>query len=369
MNQLTVSVSPHIVKPNNSTRRIMIDVLIALFPATVAATVYFGYHVLVNMAFCMAGCFGAELLYDLIVSKKWNRDGVKASSVWDLSCLVSGAILSLNLPSKIRLAAWDLNVYPKGAEHVVGNIVFSFDTILLCLLASLFIMMLVKKLFGGIGKNFMNPAAMGRIFLFVIAPLAAVQAFGGGLNASTGATWLTGGDAGARASFGVPLLDMFLGKTGSAAVGETCAVAIIIGYLYLSVRKVIDWRIPLVLVGSAAVFALLFDGLIAQRLTGSALWYNMGAHALSGGLLFGAVFMATDYATSPNTFWGQVIFAVGIALLTVLIRVFAGYPEGMSFAIVVMNIVTPLIDRFVVPRPFGYYKEKKAKIKKPEGAL
>ena len=118
----------------------------------------------------------------------------------------------------------------------------------------------------------------------------------------------------------------------------------------------------------AAAFALLFDGLTKQHLTGSALFYNMIAHVMSGGLLFGAVFMATDYATSPNTFMGNCVFAFGIALLTMLIRTFAAYPEGMSFAVLIMNCVTPLIDRFIYPRPFGYVKPEKKKKPKPESA-
>ena len=365
MNSLTISASPHIAKPNNSTRRIMLDVLLALMPVTVAAVVYFGYHVVINAVVCMAGCFGAELLYDLIATKKWSREGVRASSVWDCSCLVSGLLLALNLPSKIKLPAWDWNFYVKNAAHEIDNIAFSFDTVILCLFASIFIMMIVKKLFGGIGKNFVNPAAMGRIFLFAIAPLAAVQTIGLVANATTGATWLTGSKKTSAANL---LFNMFIGNKGSAAVGETCIIAIIIGYLYLSIRKVIDFRLPLIVVGSAAVFALLFDGLINMHLSGTRLVNNMLAHVCSGGLIFGAVFMVTDYATSPNTFWGQVIYCIGVSLVTMLIRVFADYPEGMSFAIVIMNITVPLIDRFVVPRPFGYYKEKKVRIKAADGS-
>lgn len=361
----TVSASPHITKPNHTTRTLMLDVILALSPCLFAAIIYFGHHVAINLLCCLIGCVGSELLFDLIVSRKWNWEGVKQSSITDCSAVVTAVILTLNLPAKIRVSGWDLNVYLKGAEHTVDNIVFSFDTVVLCLVGSIFAIMAVKMLFGGIGKNFANPAAMGRIFLFVFAPLAAVQTIGLAGTVSTGATWLSG-DKATNAS-GL-FLNMFLGNTGSAAVGETCVIAILIGYLYLSIRKVIDWRIPLVLVGSAAVFALLFDGVISMQLSGARLFNNMIAHVLSGGLLFGSVFMATDYSTSPNTFKGNVIFAVGIALITMLIRVFAGYPEGMSFAIVIMNIASPLIDKYVVPKPFGYQKEKKVRIKKAEGA-
>lgn len=360
----TVSASPHITKPYHTTRGIMFDVIIALTPCLLAAILFFGYHVAINLIVCLIGCVGSELLFNLIMSKKWNKEGVKKSSITDLSAVVTAIILTLNLPAKIKVPAWDVNVYAKGAEHVVDNILFSFDTIVFCLIGSIFAIVVVKMLFGGIGKNFANPAAMGRIFLFAILPLAAVQTVGMIGTVSTGATWLSGDKL-----TNVPnlFLNMILGNTGSAAVGETCVIAILLGYLYLSIRKVIDWRVPLVLIGSAAVFALLFDGAISMKLSGARLFNNMLAHVLSGGLLFGAVFMATDYSTSPNTFLGNVIFAVGIALLTMLIRVFASYPEGMSFAIVIMNIVSPLIDKYVVPKPFGYQKQKQVKIKKAEG--
>ncbi len=360
----TVSASPHITKPHHTTSGIMLDVLIALSPCVIAAILYFGYHVAVNLAVCLIGCVGSELLFNLIRSGKLNRDGVKQSSIFDLSAAVTAVILTLNLPAKIRMESWDLNVYFKGAEHTVDNIAFSFDTVILCLMASVFSVVIVKMMFGGIGKNFANPAAMGRIFLFAFAPLAAVQTIGLVADATTGATWLSGDKV---TNIRHLFLRMILGNTGSAAVGETCVIAILIGYAYLSLRRVIDWRVPLIIVGSAAVFALLFDGLLTMHLSGGRLMNNMFGHVLSGGLIFGAVFMATDYSTSPNTFRGSVVFAVGIALITMLIRVFAGYPEGMSFAIVIMNIASPLIDKFIVPKPFGYTREKKARIKKTEG--
>lgn len=361
----TVSASPHITKSYHTTRGIMFDVIIALMPCLFVSILFFGYHVAVNLVFCLIGCVGSELLFNLIMSKKWNKEGVKQSSITDLSAVVTAIILTLNLPAKIKVPGWDVNVYAKNSAHMVDDILFSFDTIVFCLVGSIFAILIVKMLFGGIGKNFANPAAMGRIFLFAILPLAAVQTVGMVGTASTGATWLSSGDK--LTNNPKLFLNLFLGNTGSAAVGETCVIAILLGYLYLSVRKVIDWRIPLILVGSAAVFALLFDGAISMKLSGARLINNMIAHVLSGGLLFGAVFMATDYSTSPNTFLGNVIFAVGIALITMLIRVFASYPEGMSFAIVIMNIVSPLIDKYVVPKPFGYQKEKKVKIKKAEG--
>ena len=151
---------------------------------------------------------------------------------------------------------------------------------------------------------------------------------------------------------------MLLGNIGTGAVGETCFIAIIIGYAYLVVRGVVDWKLPLVILGGVAVFALVFDGAVNGR-SGADLWTNMLAHVLSGGLAFGSVFMATDYATSPNTDRGRIIYGIGIALITVLIRCFASYPEGISFAILILNAFTPLIDKAIRPKPFGFVKAKK----------
>lgn len=353
---LIISASPHITKKGNTTRRIMLDVLIALAPALIAATYFYGYLVLVNCAVCVLFCMGFELLYTLIAGGKWNAEAVKKSSAWDLSSAVTGVILALNLPTHIDI--WGLSITREVVMNgeIVKATLFSFDTIIACIFASLFAIVIVKMLFGGIGRNFANPAASARVLLSICFALTITnKTIGWGLNASTGATWL--GDTTQAPN----LLDMFLGKTGTAAVGETCVIALLLGYIYLSIRKVIDFRMPLIIVVSAGVFALLFDGLLKQHLSGTALLYNMLGHMLSGGLIFGAIFMATDYATTPNTFWGNVIFGVGLALLSVCIRVYSPMPEGVSFAIVIMNIFTPVIDKFVKPRPFGYVKPNKSK--------
>ena len=359
MADFVVSASPQITKKGNSTRGIMTDVLIALAPSIVAATFFFGYHVIINLIVCAASCWGFELLYDLAVKKAWSKEGIKSSSVWNFSCFVTGVLLALNLPATMDI--WGLNVTAAS-----GRVLFSFDTVLVCMLGSLVAIVLVKQLFGGIGRNFANPALTARVFLFLTfaAKFAASDTIGLGFQATTGATWL----AGSKTATADSLYDMFIGNVGSAAVGETCVIAILLGYVYLSLRKTIDFRVPLMIIAWATAFALLFDGLAKQHLTGSALFYNMIAHVMSGGLLFGAVFMATDYATSPNTFRGNCVFAFGIALLTMLIRTFAAYPEGMSFAVLIMNCVTPLINRFIYPRPFGYIKPEKKKKPKPESA-
>lgn len=343
MNNLTLSISPHIVKKGNSTRAIMLDVLIAMLPTMVCAVIYYGYHIVINIVVCALACFGIELLYDLIYNKDFSKKAVKKSSAFDFSCLVTGVLIALNLPSTLNV--WGLNI-------TNGNIVvFSFDTVISCILASAFAIILIKKLFGGIGKNFINPAMGARVFLFLCFGTAFV-AVSNVFDASTSATWLSS----SRGEIdGGILLNMFLGITGSSAVGETCAIAIIIGYAYLVARKVIDFSLPLTIIGSTAIFAFIFDGLV-NSLTGIQLLYNVLAHILSGGLLFGAVFMATDYATSPNTTIGRIVFGIGIGLITVLIRCFANYPEGMSFAILIMNVFTPIIDKAFMRKPFGYVR-------------
>lgn len=361
MNKFTVSASPHIADKKNSTRVIMLDVIIALMPVLIAAVFYFGYHVLINAVVCVGACVGSELLFSLIARKKFDKQGVKESSIFDLSAIVTGLILALNLPSKTIVSGWNLNVYQKGydvlSSRAVDHIVFSFDTVLICIIGSIFAIMIVKMLFGGIGKNFANPAVTARVFIMLSFGLSVVNTAGVGLAASTGATWLASADkaTGDKSMF----LNYFLGNRGTSAVGETCIVALIVSYIYLSVRKVIDFRLPLIIVGSAALFSLLFEGF--YKGSAAKIFNNMFANLLSGGLIFGAIFMATDYSTSPNTFVGQAVYGVGIGLFTMLIRVFTGMPEGMSYAILLMNVATPLIDKYIYPKPFGYVKPPKEK--------
>ena len=367
---LFVSVSPHITDAKNSVRRIMIDVLISLCPVVIAAVFFFGYGVAINIAVAVGACIGFELLYDAGVRGKFKKGYFKNASIKDGSAAVTGVILALNFPTFLKVDAWDLNIYkPNINLPTTADILFSFDTVIMLIVASAFAIVVVKMLFGGIGKNFVNPAAAGRVFAFMTVSLAAVQTIGLGLDASTGATWLSGHTGGVSGSV---LLNMFIGNTGSAAVGETCAIAIIIGFVYLVVRKVIDNKLPLIIVGKEFVFALLMSGVrgvaLGEMNSAGEVLSNALAHVLSGGLLFGSVYMATDYATSPNTPLGRIIFGVGIALITMLIRVFASAPEGMSFAILIMNIVTPLIDRYIYPKPFGYVKPEKKKKAKEEKA-
>ncbi len=372
MNQqgtLIVSPSPHVTKKHNTTQTTMMHVLIALLPVTLAAVVIFGYLVAINVFFCVLFCMGLEMLYNMFIKKQWNKEGLKDNSVWDLSPAVTGVILALNLPTHLNI--WGLNIVgsPNPATNL-ATVYFSFDTIIACFIGSFVAIVLVKMLFGGIGKNFANPAAVGRIFLMVAFAAAFNNIYvpNEGLQAVTQVTWLQDKVAGGT---NIPLMDMFLGTTGSAAVGETCVIAILLGFGYLCITKVIDFRVPLAVVISTLVFVLFFDGFLKYVVHNASSVEQVAnplnslkdygdfllRHMLSGGLIFGAVFMATDYSSSPKTIWGRIVFAIGIGFFTAVIRTWA-MPEGISFAIVIMNILTPLIDKVIKPTPFGVTKQK-----------
>lgn len=348
MERLIVAKSPHTSSKNN-VRRIMLDVCIALLPALVAAIVFFGFRALLLTVVSVATCMVVEFLFDLCFVKDWSKGWWKKLSIWDCSCLVTGMLIAFNVPA--ALPVW------------------------MVMLGDVFAVVIVKMLFGGIGKNFMNPAMAARVFLFIsfasamATPTPVIEAFSGSTVYSS-ATWL--GSSATIGTSGLPIpqrsaywagnewLNMFLGCSASAAMGETSALALLLGFIYLSVRKVIDFRYPLMIVGSAVVFAFLFDA-IPNGENGAQMFNIVIGHVLSGGLLLGAIFMATDYSTSPITFKGNVIYCVAIGLLVIVIRVFSGYPEGMSFAILLMNIVSPLIDKYCYPKPFGYVKPPRRK--------
>lgn len=309
MDKLLVSPSPHI-HSGASTRRIMLDVIIALVPAAVISIIYFGY----NAALLIAVCIASAVFSEWASRKIMKREG----TCGDLSAVVTGLILALNLPSTLPL--W---------MAIIGAAVA---------------IVVVKQFFGGLGQNFANPAIVGRIVLtmsFTAAMTNWVEPF----------SWLKG-DAVTTAtplastySGNADYLDMFLGLTGGS-MGETCALALLIGGVYLICRKVISPIIPVVYVGTTALMLFVCG---EDPIKG----------VLSGGLMLGAFFMATDYVTSPNTKLGKVIFAVGCGLVTAVIRVYGSLPEGASFSILLMNILTPQIDRLVLSKPFGVHKEKK----------
>lgn len=307
MKALTVSSSPHI-RSTASTQRIMLDVLIALLPASVAGCVIFGWRALFIILACTLSAVAAEMLFCLITKRR--------ETVSDLSAAVTGLILALNLPTTAEI--WQ------------------------CVVGSVFAVIVVKCLFGGLGCNFANPAATGRVFLV----LCFTGTIAGGAaptiveltSSATPLEIMSGTDI-----VGLPsVTDMLLGLHGGA-IGEVCSLAIILGFIYLVVRRVINLETPLIFV--ATVFAI---ALIVTNDPTLALY-----HVLSGGLLFGAVFMATDYVTTPITRTGRMIFALGCGIITSLIRFWGTYPEGVSFAILLMNILSPYIEKLTQKRAFG----------------
>ena len=286
----------------------MLDVIIALLPAALVATWLFGWRALSLQLVCVASCVAAEYLSCAVLKKP--------SSVGDLSCIVTGLLLSFNLPAGLPL--W---------MAAIGGVVA---------------IAVVKMMFGGIGHNFVNPALVGRVVLMCSFPVAMntylqpLPISGADAIASATPLSLLGTDALGQQ---YPLWQLFVGLR-AGALGETCGAALILGFVYLLWRRVITPVIPLTFVGTVAAFTLIL---------GEPPLY----HILSGGLLLGAIFMATDYTTSPMTPLGQFVYAVGCGLITVLIRCFGSLPEGVSFAILLMNIATPLIDRVCHRRVFG----------------
>ncbi len=306
-NKMYVSSSPHF-RSNSSTTKIMLDVIIALIPASIASVVIFGAMSLMLIAVCIATC----VLCEYISRKIMKRD----TTIGDLSAVVTGLLLALNLP---------VNINP-----------------LIAMFGCVVAIVVVKQMFGGIGMNFVNPALAARIVLLVSFPNA--------MMTWVDAFWYKNPDAVASAT---PLssetpssyMDLLLGTTGGS-LGETCAIALVLGGIYLVIKKVISPIIPCVYILSAGLMALV---------VGQDPLYQI----LSGGLLLGAIFMATDYATSPITKWGKVIFAVGCGVLTILLRTYSNMPEGVSFSIILMNILVPHIETLTTPKAFG--KVKKAK--------
>ena len=303
-NLLHLSVSPHI-HSGRSTSAIMRDVIIALLPTAIAGTVIFGLRSLLVIAVTVASAVLFEALFNIITKKE--------QTVGDFSAAVTGLLLALNLPAGIPI--WQ------------------------CVVGSAFAILLVKCIFGGIGCNLVNPAITARVFMLVAFGSMTVQSFPKVVDTVSSATPLAQiaeGDTPA-------LTDLLLGTTGGA-IGETCAVALLVGLAYLLIRRVITWHIPVTFVGSVFVLSFLMEGFDVMRAL---------ALILSGGLLIGAIFMATDYVTSPSTAAGKIIFGVGAGLMTFLIRYFGIYPEGVSFAILFMNILNPYIEKITAHKIFG----------------
>lgn len=304
-----VSSSPH-VRSKDTTERIMLYVIIALLPTTLFGIYNFGYRALILILVTIASCVASEWIFNKIVHKK--------QTINDLSAVVTGLLLALNLPATLP---W--------CEAVLGGV---------------FAIVVVKCMFGGLGQNFMNPALGARCFL-LIAFAANMTNFT--IDSYTGATPL----AAMRNGDPVNTMDMLIGRT-AGTIGETSAIAILIGAIFLILMGVIDLRIPASYIITFIVFMLLFSGHGAD-------WTYITAQLCGGGLMLGAFFMATDYVTSPITPMGQIIFGICCGIFTGLFRCFGANAEGVSFAIILSNILVPMIEKYTVPRAFGMVKEAK----------
>ena len=305
MSELHISTSPHIHR-NKTTTGIMLDVIIALLPATIAGFIIFGLKALSVVLMCIGVCVLSEFVFNKIVKKE--------DTTGDLSAVVTGLLLGLNLPADTPL--W---------QAAVGSI---------------FAIVLVKCVFGGLGCNLVNPAITARVFMLISFTELAKPSFP--VDSVASATPLA-----VKVGEEPTLIDLFLGNVGGA-IGETCKIALLLGGIYLIARGVISWVMPASFIGT--VFVLSF--LIKDFSLTAALY-----QVLSGGLIIGAFFMATDYVTSPATDKGKLIFGIGAGLLTVLIRFWGVYPEGVSFAILLMNILNPYINRWSRRKLFGGAKK------------
>lgn len=312
MKNLHISAAPHI-HSGIGTGNIMLDVVIALVPAAIMGVVLFGVQALLVLATCVVAAVLGEALFNLCVHKK--------QTIKDCSAVVTGLLLGLNLSTNVPL--WQ------------------------CAVGAIFAVVVVKGLFGGLGKNLVNPAIAARVLM-----LLTFGAVGGGANPvrfvelESAATPLAALNTGVDGLSVAPSLkDLFLGLHGGA-IGETCAAALLIGFVYLVARKVIKWYVPVSFVGTVFVCYLVFtlDPVYAL------------AQVLAGGLILGAVFMATDYVTTPTTGAGRVLFCVGAGLITFAIRQFGSYPEGVSISILVMNLFTPFLEQWTAKKTLGGIK-------------
>ena len=323
MENIVVSASPHI-RSSKTISGIMRDVCIALVPALACSVLFFGLRALFITVLCMLFCILSEYL--------WQKICKKPITISDGTAAVTGMLLAFNLP--VTAPWW------------------------ICLIGSVVAIIIAKQFFGGMGHNFMNPALVGRAFLLASWPVIMTKwtaPFSTGFfiaeDVVSSATPL--GMLKEQAATQLPdIMDMFLGNVGGC-LGETSALAILIGGAYLVFKKVITLRIPLSYILTVAVLAWIFPN---AGLTGLE---SVGVNIFGGGLMLGAFFMATDYVTSPITNKGQIIMGLGCGILTFVIRRFGGYPEGVSYSILLMNVATPLIDRFTQPKPFGAAKSAK----------
>lgn len=308
-NKLLVSAGPHI-RSNTSTTTIMLDVLIALMPALVVSVLVFGARALILEVVCVASCVFFEYIFRKLLKR--------SNTIGDLSAAVTGLLLAFNLPAGFPI--W------------------------MAVIGCLFAIVVVKQLFGGIGCNFANPAIAARIFLIIafasqMTTWPAANSYLPGVDAVSGATPLALIKNGV--TDGLPSVTNLLFGVRGGCLGETCALALIIGFIYLVIRRVITPTTPVVYVATIALMSVI-------------LGYDPLYMILTGGVLLGGIFMLTDYTTSPSTELGKVIFAAGAGIITMLIRnSIGGYPEGVSFAILLMNIIAPNIEKIGHKKPFG----------------
>lgn len=312
MSKYTVAPAPH-VHGGDSVQKNMLNVILALMPAFLAGIYYFGTGAIVVSGIAILSCVAFEWLITKFLLKKEVQ-------IYDCSAILTGMLLGMNLPSSLP---WYMVVI--GSLIAIG---------------------IGKMSFGGLGNNLFNPALVGRVFLLISFPAAmttwpipAPLTFDGSVDALTAATPLSD-----LANFAE--MDLFLGNSGGS-LGETSAVALLLGLIYLLATRTITWHIPMSIIATVLVFTGIMHGVNPEEYASPLL------HITSGGILLGSIFMATDYVTSPMTKAGQLIFGVGIGVITVVIRLFGSYPEGVSFAILIMNAVVPLINRYIRPKRFG----------------
>lgn len=307
MRKLISSVSPHVNSPL-TTQRIMLDVVLALVPAGIASAIIFGWRALLVIGVCVAVCVFSEWGFEKICKKE--------NTISDLSAVVTGMLLAYNLPVSIPI--W---------QAALGSVIA---------------IVVVKQLFGGIGQNFANPAITARIIMMTaFSGTMTAWVFPDAVSTATPLAMISKGNLGGLPSY----LQMFLGYRGGC-LGETCTLALLLGGIYLLGRRVISWHTPVAFIGTVAIMSFI---------CGKDVLYQL----MAGGLMIGALFMATDYSSTPPTKWGKVIFGIGCGLITVLIRFWGNFPEGVSFSILIMNILTPYITKLTRSKPFGAGGAKK----------
>ncbi len=308
-----VSPSPHLVQTATSTRRMMVDVLIALAPVVAMSLFVFKGYALFQLAVCLAGSLAAELIFVKMRGKP--------STLKDCSAIVTGVILAMSLPGT---APWYIGIIAAFVAIGIGKVIF-----------------------GGLGMNLFNPAMVGRAFVMIsFAGALAASGFEDVQSTVDAVSQATPMNAYKMNGVVTPLVSLFLGTT-NGSLGETSALACLLGGLYLVIRRTASWEIPVGLLTAVAIIGGLAD------LMGPADGWTILHHIFGGSVLFGAFFIATDPVTSPLTPKGKLIFGFGTGVLIMTLRLFSGYPEGVMFAVLLMNALTPLINRWMIPKPFG----------------